>query len=290
MEENQTQSTVATQAPAPAASPAPASAPQSPAPAPTSAAPEQSQPWYSGIQDENLRGYAELQGFQKPEDMITKFKTQAEIVEASKLNNALVLPSDPDDADGWNGVYNKLGRPEKPDEYGIKAPEGQSPEFANTTAQWMHEAGLNTKQAQALAGKWNEYAAAQQQAAIQAKEVEAKNQEESFRRERGSNADRDIELARRAFKSSGLQDGDDVAIYNALGAKKALEFFSKIGGATQEHTYHSSGQPVNDFGLTPEAARVRKSELLSDPAFKARYLNGDKAAIEKITSLTKAGM
>lgn len=74
------------------------------------------------------------------------------------------------DADGWAQVYAKLGRPESADGYELSVPEGDDGEFLKTTSQWMHKAGLNKQQAQALATEWNSFQAQfaeQQQAAVQ---------------------------------------------------------------------------------------------------------------------------
>lgn len=74
-----------------------------------------------------------------------------------------------DDKEGWAAVYAKMGRPESADGYELPVPEGDAGEFAKTTSQWMHEAGLSKQQAQALATHWNTHQAAQleaQQAAL----------------------------------------------------------------------------------------------------------------------------
>ncbi len=70
----------------------------------------------------------------------------------------------PDDGDekGWQDLYAKLGRPEKIEDYGIKPPEGSDGTFLNTALGWMHESGLNKKQAENVINKFNEYAAEQQ--------------------------------------------------------------------------------------------------------------------------------
>ncbi|AID97303.1 hypothetical protein MBS04_000774 [Klebsiella pneumoniae] len=73
----------------------------------------------------------------------------------------------PDDGDekGWQDLYAKLGRPEKIEDYGIKPPEGSDGTFLNTALGWMHESGLNKKQAENVINKFNEYAAEQQKSA-----------------------------------------------------------------------------------------------------------------------------
>ncbi|EMP5259683.1 hypothetical protein RE091_000162 [Klebsiella variicola] len=73
----------------------------------------------------------------------------------------------PDDGDekGWQDLYAKLGRPEKIEDYGIKPPEGSDGTFLNTALSWMHESGLNKKQAETVIHKFNEYADEQQKSA-----------------------------------------------------------------------------------------------------------------------------
>ncbi len=73
----------------------------------------------------------------------------------------------PDDGDekGWQDLYAKLGRPEKIEDYGIKPPEGSDGTFLNTALGWMHESGLNKKQAETVINKFNEYAVEQQKSA-----------------------------------------------------------------------------------------------------------------------------
>lgn len=70
------------------------------------------------------------------------------------------LPEDSDEK-GWQELYEKLGRPEKVEDYGIKPPEGSDGTFLNTALSWMHESGLNKKQAETVINKFNEYAAEQ---------------------------------------------------------------------------------------------------------------------------------
>ncbi|MDC7940296.1 hypothetical protein [Raoultella ornithinolytica] len=73
----------------------------------------------------------------------------------------------PDEGDekGWQDLYAKLGRPEKIEDYGIKSPDGADGAFLNTALGWMHESGLNKKQAETVINKLNEYAAGQQKIA-----------------------------------------------------------------------------------------------------------------------------
>ncbi|EJR0225038.1 hypothetical protein N0P72_005015 [Raoultella planticola] len=84
-----------------------------------------------------------------------------------KQGAAAFIEKLPDDGDekGWQDLYSKLGRPEKIEDYGLKAPDGVDGTFLNTALGWMHESGLNKKQAETVINKFNEYAAGQQKSA-----------------------------------------------------------------------------------------------------------------------------
>ncbi len=103
----------------------------------------------------------------------TQQATSTDVTQAQPEPFLKELPA-ADDKEGWAAVYAKMGRPESADGYELPVPEGDAGEFAKTTSQWMHEAGLSKQQAQALATHWNEHQAAQaeaQQAAL-AQQVE----------------------------------------------------------------------------------------------------------------------
>ncbi|MEN0615496.1 hypothetical protein [Klebsiella indica] len=92
---------------------------------------------------------------------------QQQAAQQQSQTTAPFLEKLPDDGDekGWQDLYAKLGRPEKIEDYGIKAPEGSDGTFLNTALGWMHESGLSKKQAETVINKFNEYAAGQQKSA-----------------------------------------------------------------------------------------------------------------------------
>lgn len=112
--------------------------------------------------------------------------------------NDLALPEE-SDAEGWNALYSKLGRPESADAYEIPLPEGDDGGFAKTAANWLFDAGLSQKQATAIATSWNEFQA--EQIANHEKQVEQQREEhfETLQKEWGNKFEENQALVRRAL-------------------------------------------------------------------------------------------
>lgn len=141
------------------------------------------------------------------------------------------------DKDGWSAVYAKLGRPESADGYELPVPEGQDDAFAKTTAEWMHEAGLNKQQAQALATQWNSFQAQQveaQQAAIQ-KQTAADLA--TVRQEWGADFDANKSVMERAVNTFAPPEFIEMLDKSGLiNSPVIAKMFLKIGAAINEDT------------------------------------------------------
>lgn len=191
--------------------------------------------WHDSIQDEGLRQFIAGKGFK----------------DASEAAKAL------QDMEGKTAV------PESPDAYALPVPEGQDKAFASEAAKWMHEAGIPVAQAQALATKWNEYAATQQQAADQARQQQDEADMTALKKEWGPQHDANIELGRRAVRAF-VGQGDEAAglldkIETAIGAAETIKLFHRIG----KHLGEGSLTPEGGSGgssvpADPEAARAAR--------------------------------
>lgn len=149
------------------------------------------------------------------------------------------LPGD-DDKEAWSSLYAKLGRPESADGYELPVPEGDTGEFAKTASQWMHEAGLNKQQAQAISSKWNEFQTAQAQAHQEAIQKQAETDMAAMKQQWGADFDANSAVVRSAVNTfappefvemltnSGLINNPVITnmflkIGNAIGEDKAVE-------------------------------------------------------------------
>ncbi|HBQ1970518.1 TPA: hypothetical protein L7M67_004416 [Klebsiella pneumoniae] len=162
----------------------------------------------------------------------------------------------PDDGDekGWQDLYAKLGRPEKIEDYGIKPPEGSDGTFLNTALSWMHESGLNKKQAETVIHKFNEYAAEQQKSAQENIAIQNAANREKVIKSWGSEVEANTAILQNAvqrffpdaviekFNTAGLLNDPDLvnavlAIGKALGEDKTVTVAAP-GNAAEKDIAH----------------------------------------------------
>ena len=233
------------------------------------------QDWTAAF-DDGTRGFIQTKGWKSPADVLGSYQNLEKLMGADKAGRGVVLPKDDAGADEWGQFYNRLGRPENPDGYKLPLPEGDSGTFAKQAAAWFHEAGLTTKQAEALASKWNEFTGSTMQAQQAEFEQKAAIDLQELQKSWGDKFEQQAELARRARREAGLSDEEGQAIERALGLKKAAEVFAFLGKQFAEAPVKGGeGAPAGRFGGTPEDAKARIAALKKDQGWTARYLNGD---------------
>ena len=183
----------------------------------------------------------------------------------------VAIPGEKATPEEVNAFYTKLGRPEKPEGYGIKDPDGVqiNAELKTGFLSKAHELGLSAKQAQGLFGWYNEFggnfakqaegqALASQEAAVKELKTEFGN---AFNERMG--------LASQAV---------DWAVENIKGAEQFKEFldssrlgdhpvmvrlFAKIGEMLSEDGQLKGGGSGggNAGAMTPDEAKARLTEF-----------------------------
>ena len=243
-------------------------------------------PWYGEI-DDSLVGYIENKGWKSPGDAINGYANLEKLLGADRAGNTVVLPKE-GDAEGWNEIYNRLGRPEKPDEYKIEGDDDRAQWFRDQA----HAAGLNQEQASKLYGAWSEQEQAREQA--QGEEIQAQQAAdiESLKKDWGLQYEANVMAGRKAASRFGLDEEKLGSLEESLGTRGLLEFMSKIGRSMGEDSFESGASSGRGFGLTPQAAQAKIGELKGDKDFQAAYLDaghpGHREAMEKMTRLAQA--
>tara|TARA_B100000809_G_scaffold205492_1_gene207236 strand:+ start:5042 stop:5902 length:861 start_codon:yes stop_codon:yes gene_type:complete len=245
--------------------------------------------WTDGLA-EDAQGYIENKGWDGPDQMLDSYRNLEKSigVPADKL---LHMPKDAEDAEGWNNVYNRLGRPETAEDYqlsGAEVPEGAI-DLTGNLKEWAHEAGLSQQQTAMIYDKYNgrvgELAAEQQQ---QADEV-AQNEEAQLRKEWGPAWEENIAAAQRFRQRFGVDTETIDKLEQALGLRGVLELTAQIGRGLGEHASpQSQGEDSGDglpFGMTPGAAKAKIGDLMLDKEFMSQYSEGNKQAGERMTRL-----
>lgn len=224
--------------------------------------------WVAGLDDPGAQAFARAKGWRSPADMLGSYRNLEKLVGSEKLP----LPRDEADREGYERVFKALGRPDTPDGYKLDAAAGSDPAFAGEAAKWLHEAGLSTRQASALAERWNGYAASAQAQAAKAAEVRSAQEFGELKSEWGQRFDANLELGRRAARQFGLEQADLAGMEQALGTRRMLTMLNRIGSGLAEDSFEGGDARGTSFRMSPEAARDRIALLKGDKAWSARFL------------------
>ncbi len=164
---------------------------------------------FAGLQDEGTRKWVETKGYKSVEDL-----AKAAVNQESLIGASVRRPADDATETEWNAFYSKIGRPEKPDAYELKRPDGLPKDLpydealAGSFKTWAHQAGLNGRQAQSLhdafAKSQAEQAAAHVTALTKAVETTADTLVKDWGPQDSEGFKTKHELANRALKKLGL--------------------------------------------------------------------------------------
>lgn len=246
-----------------------------PPPAPN---PSGSTPWYSDFAPD-LRGYIETKGFPGDGKGVAALADSYRNLEKHfgvPAEQLLKLPKDVEDKDGWNKIYDRLGRPAKPEEYELSVPPGGDETYAKFIAVAMHELGITKKQAQALAAKQNEFLAGEASREAEAYQATIERQDGELHSRWGEAYDKNVQIARGAFSELGLKPEAVDALEKAMGFAGVMEFFHNIGAKIGEDKFVSGEGTAGFVGkLSPDAAQARIAAIRQDPILSAKFLNGD---------------
>jgi hypothetical protein len=247
----------------------------------------QQESWYQAFPEE-VRGLVETKGWQSPVDAIQSYTNLEKFLGADKAGRGLVVPKDDAGAEEWAQVYDRLGRPKDPADYKLPIPEGADGAFAQEAAKTFHELGLTAKQAQQLTEWFNDKSAGAMASQQTQTAQSAEMQMNELQQEWGKEFDANIEAGRRAARQFGVGEEMLSKMEGAIGTKEMLKFFANVGKGMGEDGFVEGGGS-GKFGMSPEAARVRISNLKSDAGWTAKYLAGDAGAKEELARLMRAG-
>jgi hypothetical protein len=227
----------------------------------------------------------QTKGWKGPNDALTSYANLEKLI-GTPAERVLKLP-EKSDAPEWSQIYDRLGRPSKPEEYKLPVPEGQSDAFAKEVAPVLHEAGLSRTQAEKLATWWNAKQAGVAAEQQQAQQAAAAADADKLKGDWGAAYDQNLQTAKSAAAQFGVSAEQVNALESVMGFKGTIEFFHKIGSKIGEAGF-VSGEAGGGMGaLTPEQAKHEISQLRSDTDWAKRYIGGDKEARDQMERLQK---
>ena len=167
-------------------------------------------------------------------------------------------------------IYERLGRPNSPEEYVL---DSQS-EITGQYKQIAHQLGLNQQQAQALHDWYNNNIGSQEQQVQQAREQQEVEWLQSLQREWGGDFEKNANLAQRAFK----QFADEAAVQaineTGLGNHPSiLKMFTHIGRMMAEDGSLHSGEGQQWGGMSATMAQDSINDLMNNSDFMESYLD-----------------
>lgn len=228
-------------------------------------------------------GYVQNKGWDDPVKMLDSYQN------LEKLRNVpgerlLQIPGE-DDAEGWNEVFSKLGRPADAAEYKIDVPDGSPAEYADGFRSRAHELGLTAKQVEGLAQWNNEFAGqfAEQRTQQTAAQFEADST--ALKQEWGAAFDDKLMAARAVREKLGWDDATVDKLSSALGHKATLQLLADLGEKTGEADFVSGRTPSATGKLTPDQAKSEIKALQQDKVFTAKLMNKDADALKRWTRL-----
>lgn len=201
------------------------------------------------------------------------------------------LPKD-EAAPEWKDVWDRLGRPGKPEEYGLKGPDGLPPEVLTAFSVALHEAGLNKRQAERIMGFYSDNVLAGETRRTEASAAERVETEAHLRKTWGKAYDEQLNAAQRALDEIGGPEMS--AMLKAKGLTNdptVIQMFAKLGMQRAEPNGLKGGSGGAGFSgtLTPASAQAEIAQLSSDKAFFAtlsdRSSGGYKSAKERWDTL-----
>ena len=177
------------------------------------------------IPDE-YRAEKSLENFKDMGDFVKSYLSAQKIVGADKIPVPNKFATD----DDWKAVFNKLGAPEKPEDYKYSFKEGEvDPELLSTFNQQAHKLGLLPQQAESLIKFYNDM---NEGSSIQAEEKAAQTRlhtENELKREFGPQYAKRLDQAKRlasstlgndflenTFLQDGSRLGDNISVVKAF--------------------------------------------------------------------------
>lgn len=231
--------------------------------------------WYESFQDSSIKEWAATKGWKSPESAVQSAWHLEKLMGADKAGRGVIWPKDENDVDGWKSIYTKLGRPETPDGYDIKLPEGTDDSYLKSILPALHEAGVPKAKMQKILETHQSFAEQFKQRQEDEWAETSTKQFESLQKEWGNDFDKKSEMARRAIRMAGVTKEQAESIERAIGVDTAAKLFSMFG---ESYVEHASPGNFNTGGDTAASARARINELKYDKDFGLKILNGDASA------------
>ncbi len=238
--------------------------------------------WAKDLSPEDL-GYLEKKQMGDPK---TLYKSYRE-AERALNDGRIALPKEDATPEEIGKFHSKLGRPDSPDKY--TPPEGADPALFKEIAAEAFDAGLNQKQLDKLAARYNK---AQHAQLVQLSDTWVRDINDSqakLEKEWGPNTPQEVEYNKRAMRALGMSVAE-ASEYMTKGAERFLRLLNIAGHSiAEDNSANIASDTTLGFGLNANRASAELQELRSNKAFMDRvFVDKDPAAVAKYQRLIKS--
>ena len=193
----------------------------------------------------------------------------------------------PDEGEKWDDFYNKIGRPEKANDYQFGDENGELDGFR----EFAHDTGLTQDQASNILKLYGDIQEEQEEAHQNGLEELRTNTTMELQKEWGKNYDGKMDYAKRAFAQFASPELSQLMDESGMGNHpEMLRVFAKVGELMGEDSL-VVGTGLGSSQLSPDQAQQEIQALYSDKEFSKSYRDnkdpGHKTAMNKMERLFK---
>ena len=193
----------------------------------------------------------------------------------------------PEEGEKWDDFYNKIGRPEKANDYQFGDENGELDGFR----EFAHDTGLTQDQADNILKLYGDIQEEQEEAHQNGLEELRTNTTMELQKEWGKNYDGKMDYAKRAFAQFATPELSQLMDESGMGNHpEMLRVFAKVGELMGEDSL-VVGTGLGSSQLSPEQAQQEIQALYSDKEFSKSYRDnkdpGHKTAMSKMEKLFK---
>lgn len=183
------------------------------------------------------------------------------------------IPGENDPQERWDAFYKRMGRPDEPAGYEIKAPDGfeAAPEFTDGFRKVLWDNGIPPKAAGALVEWYN----AQVISGLDQEAATVRSQQAALKKEWGAEYNANIETARRGMTLLDLDNAAVDAMARGFGVDKTMNLLLRIGTMTSEDMLRGGGGKGTRMTIDPASAQAQVDRFMKDSEKVAKLRRGD---------------
>ena len=256
--------------------------------------------WYAGKVDQETVGHWQNRGWDvsdpvKVSTAVTKAWRDAEAATQAlhgvPADRILKMPAPGDEA-ALRAFHQRLGAPADKTGYdfsGVKYPDGSAvaDTFTAPLAETFHKLGVSKDAAAEITRSMVNWVDSQDKAESAETTAKVQAEQQALKNNWGQNFDNNRFVARTAAGKLGVTPAELDALDGQIGHARVMEMFRQIGEQMGEAKFTGGGPGGGPQPMTQEQAVARIADLKRDSAWVTKFLAGDTAARNEMTSLQR---